>query len=184
MRLQSYAQGEWVTGTGRATELFHAVTGEKIARGDQRGPRLQGHAGVRPPGGRAEAAGDDVPPARPDAQGAWPSISWREGGALPGLGRHRGDQGRFLDRHRGWHRHLLRLRQPGTPRVPRRDLLRRRIGRAALEGGHLPRPAHLRAARGRGGPHQRLQLPRAGGCWRSSRPPSSPACRPSSSRPP
>jgi len=31
MRLQSYAQGEWVTGTGRATELFHAVTGEKIA---------------------------------------------------------------------------------------------------------------------------------------------------------
>ena len=33
-----------------------------------------------------------------------------EGGALPGLGRHRRDQGRFLGRHRGWHRHLLRLR--------------------------------------------------------------------------
>src|SRR5258705_1891577 len=31
MRLQSYAQGEWVTGTGRPTELLHAVTGEKIA---------------------------------------------------------------------------------------------------------------------------------------------------------
>ncbi len=30
MRLQSYAQGHWVTGTGRPTELFHAVTGEKI----------------------------------------------------------------------------------------------------------------------------------------------------------
>ena len=48
---------------------------------------------------------------------------------------------------------------------------------AALEGRHLRRPAHLRAARGRGGAHQRVQLPRAGGCWRSWRRPSSPACR-------
>jgi oxepin-CoA hydrolase/3-oxo-5,6-dehydrosuberyl-CoA semialdehyde dehydrogenase len=30
MRLQSYAQGEWVTGTGKPIELFHAVTGEKV----------------------------------------------------------------------------------------------------------------------------------------------------------
>jgi len=29
-RLQSYVMGEWVTGTGHASELFHAVTGEQI----------------------------------------------------------------------------------------------------------------------------------------------------------
>jgi oxepin-CoA hydrolase/3-oxo-5,6-dehydrosuberyl-CoA semialdehyde dehydrogenase len=29
-RLQSYVNGEWVAGSGRSTDLFHAVTGEKI----------------------------------------------------------------------------------------------------------------------------------------------------------
>src|SRR5882672_1903895 len=42
MRLQSYAQGEWVTGTGRATELFHAVTGEKIAESTSEGLDFKG----------------------------------------------------------------------------------------------------------------------------------------------
>ncbi len=31
MRLKNYVQGEWVEGTGRATDLFNAVTGERIA---------------------------------------------------------------------------------------------------------------------------------------------------------
>ena len=30
MKLQNYALGEWVTGTGPQADLFHAVTGEKI----------------------------------------------------------------------------------------------------------------------------------------------------------
>lgn len=30
-RLQNFVAGEWVTGSGKSTELFHAVTGEKIA---------------------------------------------------------------------------------------------------------------------------------------------------------
>jgi oxepin-CoA hydrolase / 3-oxo-5,6-dehydrosuberyl-CoA semialdehyde dehydrogenase len=30
MRLKNYVQGEWVEGAGKATDLFHAVTGEKI----------------------------------------------------------------------------------------------------------------------------------------------------------
>ncbi|HKG93743.1 MAG TPA: phenylacetic acid degradation bifunctional protein PaaZ [Gemmatimonadaceae bacterium] len=30
MRLKNYVQGEWVEGAGKAAELFHAVTGEKI----------------------------------------------------------------------------------------------------------------------------------------------------------
>jgi oxepin-CoA hydrolase/3-oxo-5,6-dehydrosuberyl-CoA semialdehyde dehydrogenase len=35
--LLSYVQGEWVAGSGRATELFHAVTGEKIAEASTEG---------------------------------------------------------------------------------------------------------------------------------------------------
>jgi oxepin-CoA hydrolase/3-oxo-5,6-dehydrosuberyl-CoA semialdehyde dehydrogenase len=36
-RLLNYVGGEWVTGSGRATELFHAVTGEKIAEASTAG---------------------------------------------------------------------------------------------------------------------------------------------------
>jgi oxepin-CoA hydrolase / 3-oxo-5,6-dehydrosuberyl-CoA semialdehyde dehydrogenase len=37
MRLQSYAQGQWITGTGDGADLFHAVTGEKIAEATSEG---------------------------------------------------------------------------------------------------------------------------------------------------
>ena len=36
-KLQSYALGEWVTGTGKPTELFHAVTGAKVAEATSEG---------------------------------------------------------------------------------------------------------------------------------------------------
>jgi len=36
-RLGSYAQGEWVEGTGAGTDLFHAVTGEKIGEASSEG---------------------------------------------------------------------------------------------------------------------------------------------------
>ncbi len=36
-RLQSYAQGRWVEGTGRFTDLAHAVTGEKVAEASSQG---------------------------------------------------------------------------------------------------------------------------------------------------
>ncbi len=36
-RLESYVCGEWVAGTGAATELFHAVTGDKIAEATTNG---------------------------------------------------------------------------------------------------------------------------------------------------
>jgi oxepin-CoA hydrolase / 3-oxo-5,6-dehydrosuberyl-CoA semialdehyde dehydrogenase len=42
MRLQSYAQGQWITGTGRPTELFHAVTGEKIGEANSEGLGFKG----------------------------------------------------------------------------------------------------------------------------------------------
>lgn len=37
MRLQSYAEGQWVSGKGKAQDLFHAVTGEKIAEATSEG---------------------------------------------------------------------------------------------------------------------------------------------------
>lgn len=37
MRLQNYALGQWVRGTGTGTDLFHAVTGEKIAEASSAG---------------------------------------------------------------------------------------------------------------------------------------------------
>src|SRR3954463_12632808 len=36
-RLGNYVAGEWVNGTGKATELFHAVSGEKIAEASTNG---------------------------------------------------------------------------------------------------------------------------------------------------
>ena len=30
-RLENYVRGEWVAGTGSMTDLYHAVTGEKVA---------------------------------------------------------------------------------------------------------------------------------------------------------
>ena len=37
MRLQNYALGEWVEGTGKFTDLFDAVTGEKVAEASSAG---------------------------------------------------------------------------------------------------------------------------------------------------
>jgi oxepin-CoA hydrolase/3-oxo-5,6-dehydrosuberyl-CoA semialdehyde dehydrogenase len=42
MRLQSYAQGEWVAGTGKPVELFHAVTGETIGESNSDGLDFNG----------------------------------------------------------------------------------------------------------------------------------------------
>lgn len=42
MRLQSYAMGQWVTGTGRPVELFNAVNGEKIGEATSEGLDFKG----------------------------------------------------------------------------------------------------------------------------------------------
>ena len=44
-RLRSYAQGEWIEGTGRATDLVHAVTGEKIGEATSEGLDFKGMIG-------------------------------------------------------------------------------------------------------------------------------------------
>src|SRR3954470_20174900 len=43
-RLMNYAQGGWVEGGGKATDLFHAVTGEKIAEASTGGVDFKGMA--------------------------------------------------------------------------------------------------------------------------------------------
>jgi hypothetical protein len=48
LTLKNYALGQWVQGTGKtATDLFHAVTGDKIGRSEQRRSRLQGDGPLR-----------------------------------------------------------------------------------------------------------------------------------------
>jgi len=42
MRLRNYVQGEWVTGSGKGTDLFSAVTGEKIAEASTEGVDFKG----------------------------------------------------------------------------------------------------------------------------------------------
>jgi len=42
MRLQNYAQGQWVEGSGEGTTLFHAVTGEPVATASSSGLDFQG----------------------------------------------------------------------------------------------------------------------------------------------
>jgi oxepin-CoA hydrolase/3-oxo-5,6-dehydrosuberyl-CoA semialdehyde dehydrogenase len=42
MRLKNYAMGEWVEGTGAGTDLFHAVTGEKVAEASSAGLDFKG----------------------------------------------------------------------------------------------------------------------------------------------
>src|SRR5437763_10676117 len=41
-RLESYVRGEWVAGDGKATDLFHAVTGEKVAEASTAGIDFKG----------------------------------------------------------------------------------------------------------------------------------------------
>ena len=41
-RLKSYAQGEWIEGTGKAADLIHAVSGEKIAEASSEGLDFKG----------------------------------------------------------------------------------------------------------------------------------------------
>ena len=44
MKLQNYAQGQWVEGTGKSATLFHAVTGEPVAEASSGGLDFKGMA--------------------------------------------------------------------------------------------------------------------------------------------
>ena len=116
-RLQNYAADEWVTGTGTATTLVHAVTGEPIAEATSEGLRLRCQADharrVGGPALRRMTFHQRAPALKEMAK----YLTDRKDG-LPPLGRDRRDESGFVDRHRRRHRHVLRLRQQGPPRVP------------------------------------------------------------------
>ena len=175
----------WVTGTGRTTELRHAVTGEPIGEASSGGLDFKAMVEyARAVGGPTLRRMTFHERARMlKAHGAVPHGA--EGRVLRGVGGHRRHQAGFLGRHRGRHRHVLRVRAAAAAAS---SPTRRSTWTAPIEplskGGTFVGAPHLRAARGRGRPHQRLQLSRAGACWRSSRRRCWPACRPSSSRRP
>ena len=161
-RLENFVKGRWVSGgRNRHRSLSRGHRREDRRSVEQR-DRLWRHGGVRAPRRRSGAPQDDVPPARADAQGDGAAADGAEGGFLPRVRRHRCDARRFLDRHRGRHRDVFRVRLTWTARVSQRDLLYRRAAGAAVEGRNVRRASHLRAARGRGRSHQRVQLPRLG----------------------
>ena len=180
MRLQSYAMGEWVTGTGKATELVDAVTRRGDRRGVERRARLRGDGGVRAHGRRTRAPQDDLPRARADAQGAREVPDGPQGGVLRALRRDRRDANGLLDRHRGRHRHaVLVLAAAAAATCPNETVLRGRRHGGAVERRHVRRPG-TSACRSRASPCTSTRsTSRAGGCSRSSRPRCSRACRPS-----
>ena len=89
MRLKNYVKGEWVEGTGRATELFNAVTGERIADASTGGIDFADVLALRANGGRPDAPVDDLPSARPHAQGARSVSHGAEGPVLRSVQGHR-----------------------------------------------------------------------------------------------
>ena len=161
-RLESYVRGEWVTGGGRGTDLFHAVTGAKIAEASTDGidfgamveyARRVGGPALRRMTFHERAlmlkaiaqylmARKDEFYAVSAATGATKHDSWVdiEGGI-----------GTFFA-----------YASRGRREFPNETLLCRWADGGAVEGRHVRRPAHLRAARRRRRAHQRLQLPRVG----------------------
>ena len=173
--LRAAASGS--SGTGKPTDLFHAVTGAKIAEATTERHRLQGDGRVRDARRRAGAAAHDLPRARADAQGDGAAPDGAEGRVLSRLRRHRRDEAGLVGRHRGRHRNLLRLRVARAARVPERDAStstgrRRRCRRAARSSGGTS-ACRSRASRSTS---TRSTSP-CGECWRSSRRRCSPACR-------
>ena len=179
MRLQNYAMGEWVTGTGKAAELFNAVTGEVIGEASSGGLDFAAMAAyARAVGGPAlrkmtfheralmlKALAKYLMDRKEEfyalsaATGATRTDSWIdiEGGI-----------GTFFA-----------FSSRGRRDLPERDVLRGRRHRGAFEGRHVRGAAHLRAARGRRGAHQRLQLSLLGHAREARARRCSRACRPS-----
>ena len=183
-KLQSYAQGKWVAGDGEGAALRDATTGTVVAHASSQGLDFARNAGLRAARRRPGAARADFPRARRAAQGARKASDRAQGRVLRTFVCDRRDQDRFLDRHRRWLRHAVRVREQRHARTAQQPRLHRRRRRSAVEIGRVRRAAHLHAAAGRCRSHQRIQLSRSGACSRSSRRRCSLACQPSSSPPP
>ena len=111
----------------------------------------------------AGAAGARLPAARGAPEGARRVPERAQGRALRDLAPHRRDAKRRLDRHRGRHRHAVRVRRRWAATSCRRATsLHEGPAVVARQEGQLRGDAHPGAARRRRRPHQRLQLPDLG----------------------
>ena len=105
------------------------------------------------------------------AEGAGRLPDGAQGGVLRALQAHRRHPHRRLDRHRGRHRHAVRLCQQGPARAARTPpSYSTATPEAAVEGRQLRRPAHLRAARRASRSTSTPSTSPSGACWRRSRP--------------
>ena len=159
--LQSLIADRWVGSRegARARERHRRRDDPPRAR---RRDRLRRGARFARRTGGAGAARARLPAARGAAEGARRLPQRAEGRALRDLAPHRRDAQRRLGRHRGRHRHALRLRVDGRQRAAvGQRAARRPAGRARQEGPVRGDP-HPGAARRRRRPHQRLQLPGLG----------------------
>ena len=118
--------------------------------------------GLRPRGGRAGVAVDDLPRARRRPQGDGQDALRAQGRVLRPVRPQRCDPARLHGRHRRRHRHRLLRRLQGHARAAQRRRRARRTGRAPGSRGHVPGPAHLHLPPGRRRPDQCLQLPGVG----------------------
>ena len=155
--LQSLIADRWV-GSARRRRA-----GQRHRRRDdpprpRRRDRFRRGARARAPHRRRGAARARLPAARGAAEGARRVPQREEGRALRDLAPHRRDAQRRLGRHRGRHRHALRLRVDGRQRAALGQRAARRAAGRARQEGQLRRHPHPGAARRRRRPHQRLQL--------------------------
>jgi oxepin-CoA hydrolase/3-oxo-5,6-dehydrosuberyl-CoA semialdehyde dehydrogenase len=161
-RLKSYAQGEWIEGTGQATSLIHAVTGETIAEATSEGVDFKGMLDyARTVGGPKLRKMTFHERARMLKEMAKYLMERKEGfyKLSEASGR---DKNRFVDRHRRRHRGLSLRTRVAAGGISQRDFLCRRECRAAVEGFELRWATPHGSSRGSRRSHQRFQLSRVG----------------------
>ena len=161
--LQSLIAGDWV-GTRAALALPSAIDGSVVAytHDDALDFGERAATSARRQGFKALMALDfQQRAARLKALAAY--LNERKEAALRDVAPHRRDAQRQLDRHRGRHRHALRLRVASAANeLPSGNVVHEGPVVPLGKKGQLRRHPHPGAARRRRGPHQRVQLPGLG----------------------
>ncbi len=175
-KLRSYALGEWVEGTGKPTELFHAVTGEKVAEANSEGLDFKAMLEYGRKNGGSKLQEDDLPRARRAAQADGEVSDGSQGRVLSGVCSYRRDEGRLLGGCRRRHRDVLRVL---AARAVASFRTRRFTSKALSKDCRRTAPSSAGTSAFRSkGPRctSTRSTSRAGGCSRSSRRHFSPEC--------
>ena len=113
MKLASYANGEWYRASSSGKVLSNAVTGEAIAEISSDGLDFAMLADYARRVGGPALRKHSVSPARADVEGPCEVPDGAQGNLLRVVERDRRDPFRFVDRHRGRHRHAVYLFRQG-----------------------------------------------------------------------